>query len=104
MFIIKGKSQKEESIRDIFLNMVDSIWTLLDIRYTDSSSWIDLKISGTNIVEALANFELPVSLPSEMASKNLSDDHIYETLSNLKKGEELQSEQKSNLNSNTRTY
>lgn len=93
-----GKSKKEDSIRDIFLGMIDSIWTLLDTRYTDSDTWMDLKISGTSIVESLANFELPVSLPSEIPPKDSSDDHIYETLANMKKGEEFQPEQKSDQN------
>lgn len=93
-----GKSKREDSIRDIFLAMIDSIWSLLATRYTDNDSWLDLKYLGTNIVEALANLELPPFVQSDMPPNNLSDDHIYETLANLKKGEEFQHEKQSNIN------
>ena len=95
MFVpLEGKSKKEDSIRDVFLGVIDSIWSLLAARYTDNDSWLDLKYLGTSIVEALANLEMP---PTTDMPKNISDEHIYETLSNLKKGEEFHYEKKADL-------
>lgn len=82
-----GKSKKDDSIRDIFLGMIDSIWSLLAARYSDIDSWLDLKYLGTNLVENLANLELPSSLDN--SRNNSTSEHVYETLSDLKKGNEL---------------
>jgi hypothetical protein len=99
---LEGKSKREDSIRDVFLGVIDSIWSLLAARYTDNDSWLDLKYLGTSIVEALANLELP---PTTDMPKNISDEHIYETLSNLKKGEEFHYEKKADLlNSKLRSF
>jgi len=93
-----GKSKKDDSIRDIFLGMIDSIWSLLAARYSDIDSWLDLKYLGTNLVENLANFELPSSpsiLSIDNSRHNSTDEHVYETLAYLKKENELQRSNKS---------
>lgn len=77
-----GNCKKDESIRDVFLAMIDSIWSLLAVRYTDIDSWLDLKYLGTNLVETLTKYEQTQCLEE-------TDDHIYETLSNLKKDGEF---------------
>lgn len=76
----EGKSKKDESIRDVFLGMIDSIWSLLAARYTDIDSWLDLKYLGTNLVETLTSFD-------QTQGPEKSED--LDTIANLKKGEEF---------------
>lgn len=75
-----GKEEINQSIRDTFLGMIDSIWSLLAARYSDPDSWLDLKYIGTNLVERLTTYKHQATVEAEKQS----NEHIYETLSELK--------------------
>lgn len=79
-----GKNKKEDTIRQIFLDMIDSVWSLLATRYSDKDAWLDLKYLGSNIVEKLANLELSSSVSQDTGKKNINEQE-FDTIDFLKK-------------------
>jgi hypothetical protein len=59
--------------------MVESIWSILNSRYNDVDSWLDLKYMGTNLIQKLTH-----QLKNKpIATSNVSNENIYESLSSF---------------------